>query len=200
MVIFSDSGMYLLLAALIFLIALVFPLYLIYILFRRYILKTQYRVNEVLLEVTGLCCLFFLFLVIPENLAKDPMECFAKCQKNMKRIGNALELYHLEHNVYPENLDQLTQGYLPEFPNCPRLPQITCVKIPLLEYRAVGEYRQNYEVYNDENPKMSRFTLYCRGENHRYAVKEGNYPKYSSRDGDITGAVTRKKRKTIIGE
>jgi hypothetical protein len=198
MIIYFNWSFKFLTALVLFLISLGFLGYTGLFFFRQYILNSDSQPNKRLWAISGICFFIFLFIMSTENFITDPMDNFKICQRNMKKIGNALEMYHYHHNIYPENIQELIPDYLSEFPTCPGVNPITFMQKPLMKHRVIGKYEESYEVYNSEDPELSRFTIYCNGKNHRKLINKGNYPQYSSIEGDISGIVRKKTRQGPI--
>jgi hypothetical protein len=99
------------------------------------------------------------------------------CEKNLKYLGTALEMFATEHSgAYPESLAILLKpSYIREIPLCP-----SCGK---------DTYSESYKAH--KNPDS--YLLYCKGENHKKSGLQKNFPQYSVTKGLIEGAKTNKK-------
>ncbi|MCD4786251.1 MAG: ankyrin repeat domain-containing protein [Candidatus Eremiobacteraeota bacterium] len=101
--------------------------------------------------------------VIPSYLNARDSGQFTECQSNLKNIGTALEMYaHDNQGYYPPDFSYLSPKYLKSIPVCKAAKRDT--------------YSGSYQVSSD----AETFTVYCKGHHHSWAVREPNYPQYSS--------------------
>lgn len=91
---------------------------------------------------------------------------YTKCKENLKRIHLALEKYRKNNwDKYPEKLDKLVPGYIPEIPVC--------------SFAGMESYSLSYTV----DSERLKYTIYCPGHNHQGMGVEMNYPQYTSTGG-----------------
>ena len=91
---------------------------------------------------------------------------YTKCKENLKRIHIALEKYKEEHcDQYPESLDLLVKGYIPEISACP----------------SAGVEAYSFSYTTDSERK--NYSIHCPGHNHKEMGVEENYPRYTSISG-----------------
>lgn len=109
-----------------------------------------------------------IMLIIPNFLRARSSGQLTACMSNLKNIGTALEMYSSDSKgLYPPALSYVTPDYLKVIPTCPGTGCDT--------YSGSYVVRQNPEVY----------TVFCRGDSHKYIMRSENYPQYDSIQGLI---------------
>ena len=89
-----------------------------------------------------------------------------ECKKNLKVISGAIKLYANDNQgLSPDNLDKLTPRYLKAIPTCPEARRDT--------------YSSSYRVARDYH----RYTIFCRGRNHKKLKVAPDNPRFSSKGG-----------------
>lgn len=92
-----------------------------------------------------------------------PDSRYSPCLKNLKDIGNTLELYRTDNSGdYPDSLSRLTPGYLKTIPTCPSAGRDT--------------YSETYRV----NKKTDFVMFSCSGSNHWDSGFPPNFPRYNN--------------------
>ena len=108
-------------------------------------------------------------LINPENsemMATTPQDGLKNCQRNLRNLGVALELYTTDNNGrFPTHLSALTPRYISHVFCCPSAGRDT--------------YSSGYHW----SARPDAYTLYCNGSNHADAHVTEDLPRIDSREG-----------------
>ncbi|MCD4782639.1 MAG: protein kinase [Candidatus Eremiobacteraeota bacterium] len=115
--------------------------------------------------------LFILVLLSLASYLLIVMGLLFMCEKNCKKIGNALQAYAADHGGrHPDSLSELVPRNIKKIPVCPVTGKDT--------------YSKSYRAYNFYGFKYCRF--YCSGHNHSNCRVPKNYPRYNTYDGVLS--------------
>jgi competence protein ComGC len=125
-------------------------------------------------KVYGILAAFILItaaILIPNFTRARTQGAATSCPSNLKNIGTSLEMYSVDHSGrYPKTLSELIPDYLGRIPECPQAGKDT--------------YSNSYQMYEEPDKNIYRYTFYCEGHYHKN-MTEPDYPQYTSTDGCI---------------
>jgi hypothetical protein len=105
--------------------------------------------------------------LIEDKMREKVGSQLAACNIFIHTTGVALERYKDKNGCYPKDLSNLCPAFIKTIPTCPVASKDT--------------YSAGYEVSGD----CLYFTLYCRGNYHKNAGVPENFPRYTSRTGEL---------------
>ncbi len=100
-------------------------------------------------------------IAIPVYRRNIDKSLYNVCQSNLRNIVTAIENYHLENHVYPDQLVTLTStNFISNIPTCPSAH--------------LNTYEPGYEYDN----VSGEFTIKCRGSSHKALGYKDDEPFY----------------------
>lgn len=131
------------------------------------LLSKKLKIRFVIIVILSIVFFLLSVFILDGYETKKLNLHYTGCQQNLKKLGERLERFKKVRNSYPKNLSELVSFDKTDVPQCLGA--------------ATDSYSKGYEVSRD----FQKYSLTCKGFNHRESGITANYPRYYSKYGLI---------------